>query len=183
MTDKSADQSVKILEAALRLYTSRPPQSVSMEEVAKEAGVSKGTIFYHFGSKRNLEKELLRYSIEKYFSWVYEESGDGRTLERVVRESLKIVKENPRLTLFWYYVLEKELFAGNTGFARELYDEMAGFLALLLEEMGVDRPEQTAIVLMAMLDGISIYSLFIPELDVDEIGDLILEFVKGRCKR
>jgi AcrR family transcriptional regulator len=177
------DPSEKILEAALKLYTSKPPQSVSMEEIANEAGVSKGTIFYHFKNKNNLERELIKYSVEKYFSWVYEETRDSRTLEKIVRESLKIVKENPRITLLWYYVFEKELFSGNTEFARKLCEEMLGFLTLLLKDMGVNKPEQTAIVLMAMLDGISIYSLFIPELDLDEIGNLILEFVKGRCKK
>ncbi len=177
------DQSVKILEAALKLYTSKPPQSISMEEIAKEAGVSKGTVFYHFKNKSNLERELLLYSIKKYFSWVYEESKDSETLEKIVKESLKIAKENPRLTIFWYYVIEKELFSGNTQFARQLYNEWLEFFSSLLKEVGVDKPEQAAIVLMAMLDGLSIYSLFIPELDVDEIGNLILEFVEGRCKR
>lgn len=182
MSGKNAGQALRILEAALRLYTSKPPQTVSMDEIAREAGVSKGTIFYHFKSKRNLERDLLRYSIEKYFSWVYEGSKDSRMLERVIRESLKIVNDNPRLTLFWYYVLEKELFAGNTAYAKELYNKMVEFLTLLLKGMGVEKPEQTAILLLAMLDGISIYSLFIPELNVDEIGDLILEFVKWRCE-
>ena len=182
MSRNSAGQAVRILEAALRLYTSKPPQTVTMDEIAREAEVSKGTVFYHFKSKRNLERELLRYSIEKYFSWVYEESRDSRTLERVVRETLKIVRDNPRLTLFWYYVLEKELFAGDTAYARELYNEMVEFLTLLLDDMGVGRPEQTAILLLAMLDGISIYSLFNLEFNVDEIGDLILEFVKWRCE-
>jgi AcrR family transcriptional regulator len=154
-----------------------------MEEIAKNAGVSKGTIFYYFKNKNNLESELLSYSIEKYFSWIYGEPRDCKTLEKIVRKALKIAKDNPRLTMFWYYVFEKEIFSGNTQFARQLYDEMLEFLTLLLEDMGIDKPEQTAIILMAMLDGISIYSLFIPELDVDEIGNLILEFVKGRCKR
>ncbi len=175
------NSAVKILEAALKIYTSKPPQNVSMDEVAKEAGVSKGTIFYHFKNKDNLERELIRYSVEKYFSWVYQEPRDSRILERIVKESLKVVSENPKLTLLWYYVFEKELFSGKTEFARSLYDEMFGFLSSLLKDMGVDKPEQTAIVLMAIFDGISIHSLFIPELNINEIGDLVLEFVKWRC--
>ena len=177
--------SLRILEAALKIYTSKPPQNVSIDEIAREAGVSKGTVFYHFKNKREFERCVFIYSIEKYFSWAYDELERKETeaLKRTIKKSLKIAKENPRLMIFWYYVLEKELFSGDTEFAHKLYSQWFGLLSSLLKDMGVEKPEQTAIVLMAMLDGISIYSLFIPDLDIDEIGDLILEFVKGRCKR
>ena len=182
------DPSTRILEAALKLYTLKPPQSVSIDEIAREAGVSKGTVFYHFKNKRELERSVLIYSIEKYFSWAYDElegkeTGAIGALERIVKKSLRIAKENPRLTLFWYYVLEKELFSGDTEFAHQLYSEWLGLFSSLLRDMGVDKPEETSIAIMAMIDGLSIYSFFIPELDVDEIGNLILEFVKGRCGR
>ncbi|WP_456478450.1 TetR/AcrR family transcriptional regulator [Geoglobus ahangari] len=177
------DARVAILEAALRLYTSKPPHAVTMDEVAREAGVSKGTVFYHFGSKDGLEKELVRYSVEKYFSWVFEESRDEEVLERIVRESLRVARENPKLTMLWYYVFEKELFSGNTAFTKALYDEMLGFITGLFEEMGVKRPRETAVVFMAMLDGVYVYSLFVPNLDLDEIGEVIIEFVKGRCRK
>ncbi len=178
------DPSTRILEAALKIYTSKPPQNVSIDEIAKEAGISKGTIFYHFKSKRELERSVLIYSIEKYFSWAYEELEERNidALERLIKKSLKIAKNNPRLTLFWYYVLEKELFSGDIEFAYQLYSQWLDLFSSMLKDVGVDRPEEVSIAIMAMIDGLSIYSLFIPELDIDDAGNLILEFVKWRCK-
>ena len=182
------DPSTRILETTLKMYTSKPLRNVSIDEITNEAGISDGSIFYQFKRKRELERSVLIYSIEKYFPWAYDElegkeTGSIGALERIVKKSLKIAKENPRLTLFWYYVLEKELFSGDTEFAHQLYSEWLGLFSSLLRDMGVDKPEETSIAIMAMIDGQSIYSFFIPELDVDEIGNLILEFVKGRCRR
>ncbi len=177
------DSRKTILEAALKLYTSKPPHAVAMDEVAREAGVSKGTIFYHFGSKDGLERELVKYSVEKYFSWVFEESEDERMLERIVRESLRVARENPKLTMLWYYVFEKELFSENTEFTKALYYGMLDYITSLFQEMGVEKPKETAIVFMAMLDGIYVYSLFISDLNMEEIGEIVIEFVKRRCKR
>ncbi len=53
------DQSVRIIEAALRLYMKKPPHEVSIGEIAREAKVSKGLVFYHFESKQKLLEEAV----------------------------------------------------------------------------------------------------------------------------
>ena len=44
----------KILEAAAKLADDTGPGSLSLEAVAKEAGISKGGLLYHFPSKAAL---------------------------------------------------------------------------------------------------------------------------------
>ncbi len=44
----------QLLELGLRLFAHRPYEEVSIEDIAAEAGVSKGLLYHYFGSKRQL---------------------------------------------------------------------------------------------------------------------------------
>lgn len=48
-----------ILEAADRLFAGREAEDVSIEEIARAAGVGKGTVFHRFGSRSGLIRELI----------------------------------------------------------------------------------------------------------------------------
>ncbi|HEX4213056.1 MAG TPA: helix-turn-helix domain-containing protein [Candidatus Dormibacteraeota bacterium] len=48
-----------ILRAAERLFAEREAEGVSIEEIARAAGVGKGTVFHRFGSRSGLIRELL----------------------------------------------------------------------------------------------------------------------------
>jgi AcrR family transcriptional regulator len=50
----------QILEAGRTLFVEHPYDQVSMDDVAARAGVSKGLVFFYFGSKRELYVELVR---------------------------------------------------------------------------------------------------------------------------
>ena len=74
-----------ILEAALRVWAKRGFDGTSVEEVAREAGLTKGTLYLYFPSKRALlEETLRRYSLRPDV-----EAGlaslRGQPLENVVR--------------------------------------------------------------------------------------------------
>lgn len=49
----------RILEAAERLFAERGPESVSMDDVARAAGVGKGTLFRRFGDRAGLARTVL----------------------------------------------------------------------------------------------------------------------------
>jgi AcrR family transcriptional regulator len=50
----------QILAAARRLYAERGAAAVSTSAVAREAGVTRGLLHHHFGTKRDLELEVIR---------------------------------------------------------------------------------------------------------------------------
>src|SRR5262245_51664993 len=74
-----------ILDAALRVWAKRGFDGTSVDEVAAEAGLRKGTLYLYFPSKRAvLEEALRRYSLRP----AVEEAMDrlrGRPLPDVVR--------------------------------------------------------------------------------------------------
>jgi AcrR family transcriptional regulator len=49
----------RVLEAARRLFAERGVHAVTMSDVAREAGVAKGTIFHRFGDRPGLAQALV----------------------------------------------------------------------------------------------------------------------------
>lgn len=56
----------RILKAAFELFSEKPYDEVTVDEVAKQAGVSKGGLFHYFPSKYELAKESLFYGLERW---------------------------------------------------------------------------------------------------------------------
>ncbi|MBB5804923.1 AcrR family transcriptional regulator [Saccharothrix ecbatanensis] len=54
----------KLFDAALRLVGERGAAGVTVDEIAAEAGVAKGTVYYNFASKDALVDALLRHGVD-----------------------------------------------------------------------------------------------------------------------
>lgn len=73
----------ELLDAALTLFVEKGFAATRVEEVAKRAGVSKGTLFLYFASKEELFKAVVRENISgKFPGWNAEfESFEGSTAD------------------------------------------------------------------------------------------------------
>jgi len=56
----------QILEAALEVFAERGLSDARLEDIAKRAGVSKGTIYLYFPNKEELFREVVRTSVISY---------------------------------------------------------------------------------------------------------------------
>ncbi|HEU4666216.1 MAG TPA: TetR/AcrR family transcriptional regulator [Arthrobacter sp.] len=54
----------KLFDASMELIGERGAAGVTVDEIAAAAGVSKGTVYYNFGSKSELIAQLLRHGVE-----------------------------------------------------------------------------------------------------------------------
>lgn len=69
LTEKQkTDRANKIAEVAWQLFETRPFTKITMAEVAKTAGVSKGTLFNYFDCKESLFMTLLLTGYQEYFN-------------------------------------------------------------------------------------------------------------------
>jgi AcrR family transcriptional regulator len=55
----------RVLDTAVELFTDNPYEDVSLDSVAREAGVSKRTVLRRFGSKQALFAESLQRAVEE----------------------------------------------------------------------------------------------------------------------
>jgi AcrR family transcriptional regulator len=58
-SERRARTRAQLLDAAARVYARRGFESATLDEVAEEAGFTKGAVYDHFGSKENLLFALL----------------------------------------------------------------------------------------------------------------------------
>ncbi|HEY3829993.1 MAG TPA: TetR/AcrR family transcriptional regulator [Solirubrobacteraceae bacterium] len=177
--DRSAQRArtrARLLEAAARVYARRGFAGATLEEVASEAGFTKGAVYAHFGSKENL---LLALVEEHLAGQVTEQIAlfdrDRATWERPLAGSdrwMESVQENPdRFRLFvelWAYAqrdesLRKRLASGLA----VLRATFARFAAESSADAGFDVPagvpEQFANVMLGLGMGLSMLSLSEPE--------------------
>ncbi|HMB68362.1 MAG TPA: uroporphyrinogen-III synthase [bacterium] len=84
----------KILDAAVSLFGERSPELVTMEEVARRAGVAKGTLYTYFPSKDDMVRKLLDSRLDRLLEGLRGEasrSGDAWTrLRRAVDVAFRI---------------------------------------------------------------------------------------------
>jgi len=63
----------EILKTAINLFSEKGYHELTMEEIAEEIGVSKGTIYNYFTSKESLYLEILKESFESIETLLQEE--------------------------------------------------------------------------------------------------------------
>ncbi len=159
----------RILEAAVRLFSRRSYPEVSVQDVAREAGVSKGALFHYFRSKLDLAEEALRALLARLAmapllraarSGGSLEARVGRLVDAVLDHSLV---EGLRGITFLLSVYEELRRRGREGFVKEFYREARGVLAGMLRELGVPNPELRARLLSMMLDGLYVHAVVDPD--------------------
>ena len=64
MSPRGEQTKQKLFEATLRLSAKQGLVGLTVDDIAAEAGVAKGTVYYNFGSKDGLVDGLLRYGVD-----------------------------------------------------------------------------------------------------------------------
>src|SRR5690606_30031635 len=101
---KDPEKRAAILEAAKRLFLVQGYERVSMDQIAAEAGVSKLTVYSHFGDKDSLFGEAVRAHCEQGMpTSLFDEDAD-----MPLRERLEAIGHS-----FFTMVMDPEAVAGH----------------------------------------------------------------------
>lgn len=97
----------QLIDATIKCISKKGLGSVTLADVAKEAGMSQGIINLHFDSKGNLLRETLRFLIEDYdalfMQTVKKSSGNAaETLRSLMEMDLKPVICDRRKLAVWF---------------------------------------------------------------------------------
>jgi len=77
----------KILQIGLDLFADRGYDAVGVQEIAENAGITKPTLYYYFGSKEGLLESIL----EKYFSVLFDDLETSAVYHRDVKSTLEAI--------------------------------------------------------------------------------------------
>lgn len=127
------DRRASILVAAERAFAAGPFHQVSLEDVAREAEVSKALIYEHFDSKRDLYQALLSSAADELMRRVKQGVLEGATREQRLLAGIEafvgFVAARPGASrLLFHDVADPDVARGLD----RLRDEAANVIALLM---------------------------------------------------
>ena len=90
-----------ILNSALKVFSENNYHAASMAMIAEEAGVSKGTLYWHFDSKEELFREIvlsgLDYFNEKFSNVAEEEITAEKKIYKIINFGVTTLIENSQM--------------------------------------------------------------------------------------
>jgi AcrR family transcriptional regulator len=98
-----------IMKVAARLFASQGFDATSVREIVEAAGVTKPTLYYHFGSKQGLAEELLRRPhielVGVLRDLIAREADPARLLRETLEAHLRFCRDEPDWARFFFAVL------------------------------------------------------------------------------
>jgi AcrR family transcriptional regulator len=182
----------RIVAAALRLFANSRYQTVTMEEVARGAGVAKGTLYLYFPSKEELYLAILSDGLEsiarRYQDSLDPESGVAERMRRAIDVSMEFY-DGQRDLLRLLAVEEPRMAAARNRLMQDWRDRGFRFFASLIDEgvrAGVFGPVDSRLATLAILGGIrSVLLHYGTRRDCgalsNELGRFMLEGLRARA--
>lgn len=125
---KDMEKRAAILEAAKALFIRNAFAGTSMDAVAAEAGVSKLTVYSHFGDKDNLFREVIRSRVQDLMpedTYQYDAHVDIReTLERIALHHVRLDCDVQNVGTF--RAILSDCRQGNPRYGKLLWEEGPG---------------------------------------------------------
>lgn len=147
--ERTRKTQLRLFEAAMAVMSEKGTGSTTVEEVAAAAGVSKGTVYYNFGSKGAMVEGLLCYGLELVMTGVadaFEAHDDPREgLTAAARWALQFLQGHPgfaRLVIAEFWRPGSEKSAALSAHRQALLDQVSAMITSLAQTHPVpDQPE------------------------------------------
>jgi AcrR family transcriptional regulator len=143
--ERAAERREAIVQAALEEFIARGFTATRLDDIAKRAGVAKGTIYLHFKDKESMFEELIRTAIVPLVGRLTGPPAIGAsirdTIERFAQTFIEEIVSTPRADIVRLIIAEGPRFPAVADFYyREVISRgLAGMRALI--ELAVARGE------------------------------------------
>lgn len=184
--EKRAQTRAALFEAGAKVFVRRGYYGASLEEIAEEAGFTRGAVYSNFEDKQALFGALMNESIrEKADQALGVLAGEAASPEQQV---LAALKQSPEYVQLWFEFFShaardpnfREAFVGGFAQLREAFTEV---IARWYEQEGVKPvipPRQLAVAVNALANGIAIEEVIDPgEVPADLTGDVLQLILRG----
>jgi len=147
--DVSQERKQQIMEAALKVFSREGLHTARMDDIAEEAGLSKGALYWYFNSKDKIIASLLTNffdrEISKIEEWVMQDDSARNLLQSlidlIVEDLLSIKPFMSIIYEFWAMSFR------NKRVGKFIRDSMHRYLDLIIPvvQRGIDRGEFKAL--------------------------------------
>ena len=164
-----------LLQAASDVVAAQGSRALTLEAVARQAGVSKGGLLYHFPNKNALIAGMVAAAVEAFEHAVAagEESGDDWLAAYVDATLADLTTHDPLSGVFTAIAEEPELLAPFRAALDRWYHRAA-------HDYGPD-----AVPLLLALDGLWLHARLgtLPNLDLDAVGERLRHHARAARRR
>ncbi len=188
----TSDKRKKILEVALKLFTSLGFHETKLDEVAKQADIAKGTLYLYFKSKEDLFIQCLFDGSERWMKRAQDIiDGPGSISERLLHlVELQIEAFTHNGPLIQQFIQSGRIFSTNSGLTGHILEKMqgrleifAGFFAAGVKSGDFSTclsPMQMAVIFHQVFDLNMKFRLFqVPALTPEKCHKLLLNLFKS----
>ena len=188
------DKLGRLFEAATKRFGEDGYSETSMESIAEEAGVSKGTLYYYFDSKEELFIELLLDWVKKFERFREDGIVEDTPMKKLIHlhdEMMEVIGEMGSLGKlmleFWANASRKKELEKILNDTIEKYRKTVARIIERGNEQDVFRdvdPWEASSALVAAYDGLWFHWLLAPDsFEVEEAGNqLITNYLHGLAK-
>ena len=137
--DPCATAERKLIDLGARMLAERPLEQISVEDIADQAGVSRGLLFHYFASKSEFHLAIVRHSSEQMLQRTEPSESDDPmlTLRSVLASYVDYVTENRNT----YVSLLRGTASGDPQM-REVFEQTRDIMAKrTLDQLPEDRPD------------------------------------------
>ena len=179
----------QILDAALQIFVKKGYSETRMNDIVHGSGMSKGAIYHHYSSKRDLFLELIdfweAYCFPNILDKKYENKTASGTLREIVKDIIKTFKQKK-----YVFLAELEIWAlanhdeGVRDKTRSLYMNLLKLFSNIIAE-GIKKGEFkninvhiASLSIMTSLQGVIWFSIFEQSnLSAEEYLTEVMEFI------
>lgn len=129
--DREHHKRSSIFDAAMAVFSEKGFEKATVDEIAERAGIAKGTIYYNYGSKKNLFLSLIEEGIERLETAVKKEIARRNNiltqLEAVITVQLQFFEEYKD----YCKVLLSEVWGQDTRWKEKAERIRSGYLSII----------------------------------------------------
>lgn len=172
----------KIRIAAMQLFINRGYYATSINDIAKQAGISKGLLYNYYSGKEELLSEMVDERINEVVE-VMEGAKSidtpSKQLEHIINGAIDNIQQNPEVHRFYLHLqtqpaADEELIK----YSKLLIEENARLFELqceIFERKGVDNPRQRSLYFSSVLQGIMyMISTYPQKFPIDELKKQVM---------
>ena len=169
------ERRAQLIELGTRLFSTRPYEEISIDDVAEEAGISKGLLYHYFGGKKEFYVEVLRAASEELRRITEPDPtlSPGDRLRASVDAHLNYVEHNSKV---YAAIYRSGAIAQEANDILEEHREVV--LGYFLRDFGITKPRPVLRAAlrawMSMVEGACLDWIAHPEVDRDSLRSLLI---------
>ncbi|OOP62834.1 TetR family transcriptional regulator [Arthrobacter sp. SRS-W-1-2016] len=157
----------RLFDASMELIGERGAAGVTVDEIAAAAGVSKGTVYYNFGSKSDLIAQLLRHGVDIMLGRLQTIEGlhsdPLKAMEAMLGQAMDFMDDYPSFARLW--ISENWRTPSEWGkLFVELRSELLAVIGAAIEKVATTYPVDTGIA-RGSLEAAMFGAIFVVGLD------------------